>query len=80
VAPAGAFSPAFVAQIESAAQAVPAVAVQNGPIVFAIVFDAWGGSVPIAASPHAPPLPSEWTQGAPEPESVPDGVFARIWP
>jgi hypothetical protein len=80
VAPAGGLSPALAAQIQSAALAVPPVVVQNGPIAFAIIFNAWGGGAPITDQTHPVPLPTEWTAGATGPELLPDGVFARIWP
>lgn len=76
---AGTLSPALTAQIQSAAQAVPPVAVQQGPIVFAVVFNAWGGA-PSANTQNLAPVPAEWSRGASGAETVPDGVFARIWP
>jgi hypothetical protein len=76
---AGTLSPALTAQLQSAAEQVPPVAVQQGPIVFAIVFNAWGGA-PAANTQNLAPVPAEWTRGASGAESVPDGVFARIWP
>lgn len=72
--------PALAAQIQAAAAAATPIAVQNGPLVFAIVFNAWGGGAPITDAQHPVPMPPEWTQGASGPELVPDGVFARIWP
>ncbi len=80
VAPTGAVSPTLAAQIQSAAQAVPPPVVQNGPVAFAMIFNAWGGGAPIADARHPVPMPQAWTQGAPGPELVPDGVFTRIWP
>lgn len=77
---AGSLSPALTAQIQSAAQEVPPVAVQSGPIVFALIFNAWGGAVPTADTQRRVPVPAEWTHGASGAETVPDGVFARIWP
>jgi hypothetical protein len=70
----------LAAQIQSAAQAVPPPVVQNGPVAFAMIFNAWGGGAPIADARHPVPMPQAWTQGAPGPELVPDGVFTRIWP
>jgi len=81
VAPAGALSPARIARIEAVAEAVPPVAVQQGPIAFAIVFSVWGGGAPITDAQHPVPMPPEWFAGAPPgPMLVPDGIFARIWP
>lgn len=80
VAPAGAFSPELAEQLQTAAEAVPPMEVQNGPIAFAVEFNAWGGGAPITDARHPVPMPQEWMQGAPPgPELVPDGVFARIW-
>lgn len=80
VAPAGSLPAALAAQIQSAVQAIPPVAVQGGPIAFAVVFNAWGGGAAITDPQHPVPMPPEWTKGAAGPELVPDGVFARIWP
>jgi OmpA family len=80
VAPAGSLPAALAAQLQTAAQAVPPMAVQNGPIAFALVFNAWGGGAPITDAQHPAPMPPEWRTGAPGPVLVPDGVFARIWP
>ena len=66
-------------QILAVAQSVPPPPVKNGPVVFALFFVGWGGGAPIIDAQHPLPMPAEWTQGAPGPESVPDGVFARIW-
>jgi hypothetical protein len=80
VAPPGSISAALEAQIQSTAQAVPSVAVQGGPIAFAIIFNVWGGGAPITDQQHPVPIPMEWSAGASGSELVPDGVFARIWP
>jgi hypothetical protein len=81
VAPDGALSPAQITRIEAVADAVPPVAVQQGPIAFAILFSVWGGGPPITDARHPVPMPPEWFTGAPPgPILVPDGVFARIRP
>ncbi len=79
VAPPGAFSDDFTAQLQAAAQAVPPLPVQNGPVALAIIFNAWGGGPPLPSGTN-PPTPKEWMAGAKGAEAVPDGVFARIWP
>ncbi len=73
-------SVAMTKQILAVPQFVPPPPVKNGPVVFALFFVGWGGGAPIINTQHPLPMPPEWTQGAPGPESVPDGVFARIWP
>jgi hypothetical protein len=65
------------ARIIAAAQAVPPMPVQQGPVAIALVFSAWGGST--VAVPQVP-LPDAWTQAAGSGAEVPDGVFQRIWP
>jgi hypothetical protein len=79
VAPPGAFSDDFTAQLQAAAQAVPPLPVQNGPVALALIFNAWGGGPPLPSGTN-PPTPKEWMAGAKGAEAVPDGVFARIWP
>ncbi len=81
VQPGDSLSPALVSQIESAAEGVLPVPVNGGPIAFAMIFNAWGCGPPITNATHQVPMPKEWLSGAPTaPETVPDGVFARIWP
>jgi hypothetical protein len=73
----GNLPPDLQARIISAAQAVPPMTVQDGPVAFALNFSVWGGStVPTPTL----PLPDAWTQDATGGVAVPDGVFARIWP
>jgi hypothetical protein len=76
----GALPDALAATIESTIDALPPVPVQNGPVAFAIRFDAWGGGAPITDAAHPAPVPDAWLKVATGPETVPDGVFARIWP
>jgi len=79
VAPDGAFPDDVAARLQAAAEAVPPLPVQNGPVALAIIFNAWGGGPPLSSGTN-PPTPKQWTAGAKGAESVPDGVFARIWP
>lgn len=72
-------SAALIEKIETVAEAVPAVPVQGGPIAFAIIFNVWGGGVPVTDAKHPVPMPRQWFQGAVGNFEVPDGVFARIW-
>jgi len=76
----GALPDALAADIETTIDALPPVPVQNGPVAFAIRFDAWGGGTPITDATHPAPIPAAWLAGATGPETVPDGVFSRIWP
>jgi hypothetical protein len=81
VAPNGSLPAPMVAQIEAAAEAVPPVRVQGGPIAFAVLIDAWGGGPAITDATHPVPIPQAWLSSTPSaPEIVPDGIFARIWP
>jgi hypothetical protein len=62
--------------LAAAASAVTPPAIRQGPIAFAILFQAWGGS---GALPAAFPIPAAWA-GATVPEVIPDGPLARVWP
>ncbi|SIQ29108.1 MULTISPECIES: hypothetical protein [Acidiphilium] len=73
--------PALIERIKAVAEAVPPLKIQGGPIAFAIIFNVWGGGVPITDAKHPVPFPKQWYHGAPKGDfEVPDGVFARIWP
>jgi hypothetical protein len=76
----GALPPPLIDHIETAIDALSPVPVQNGPVAFAIRFNAWNGGPPITDATHPAPIPAAWLAGATGPETVPDGVFARIWP
>jgi hypothetical protein len=67
-------SPALAADLTAAAEAVPPITVQGGPIAFAIVFDAFGGGgPPVIDRAHPIPIPPEWREGASTPSLAPDG-------
>jgi hypothetical protein len=68
------------ARMIAAAEAVPPVKPQGGPIVFAIVFKAWGGDGAAANPRLSVPMPDEWHYAGGGPVEVPDGLFAKIWP
>jgi hypothetical protein len=56
----------LAAQLDAAAEAVPPVTVQGGPIAFAIVFAAYGGGgKPVVDKAHPIPIPREWRDDAP---------------
>ncbi len=77
------FSQDLILQIKIAAEIVQPMPVYNGPVVFAINFNAWDGGVPVTDAKHPLPMPQEWFAGAAagsKPALVPDGIFARIWP
>ena len=68
-------------RLKSRVERIGPMSVSGGPIAFALVFDAWGGGVPIATSDQPAPYPDEWrvaTDG--EPLVVPDGILDVIWP
>jgi hypothetical protein len=77
--PDNALSADLQARMIAAAEAVPPVKPQGGPIVFAIAFKAWGGSGPMPAA-LATPMPDAWHYAGGGPVEVPDGLFAKIWP
>jgi hypothetical protein len=68
----GGFAPGLIA----AASAARPPAIRNGPIAFAIIFQAWGGGAPF---PAGFPVPAAW-EGGDASEIIPDGPLARIWP
>jgi hypothetical protein len=52
--------------LDAAAEAVPPVTVQGGPIAFAIVFEAYGGGgKKVVDKAHPIPIPREWRDNAP---------------
>jgi hypothetical protein len=75
VDPAGALGGLAPALIAAASAARPP-AIRNGPVAFAVIFEAWGGGAPF---PAGFPMPAAWA-GGDGTEVVPDGPLARIWP
>ncbi len=70
---------ALAAQLDAAAQSVPPIPVQGGPIAFAIVFNAFGGGgKPVIDAAHPIPIPHEWRSNEAEsPAMAPDGPPAQ---
>jgi hypothetical protein len=63
----------FASTLTAAVQTVPPVAVQGGPIAFAIVFDGFGGGgAPVVDAAHPIPIPREWHKQI-APSAVPQG-------
>ena len=59
------------------------VAVQQGPIAFAVIFAINGGGKPITEKGNLMPLPEEWKKAAekvPGPLPVPEGFLSLVWP
>jgi len=56
--------PDVAPQLIAAAQAVPPLSVQGGPVAFAIIFNAFGGGGPaVTDAKHPIPIPPEWRKG-----------------
>ncbi len=59
------------------------VAVQEGPVAFAVIFTINGGAKPLTEKGNPMPLPEEWKEAAkkvPGPLLVPEGFLALVWP
>ena len=75
-------SPTVSESLRRRLEAVPAVTVKNGPIGFAMNFNAWGGGKPIPVPESYPiPVPQEWrdalTAGG---GYLPDDALPKAWP
>ena len=67
-----------LAKLEKRLAAVPAVAVKEGPIAFAVEIRLWGQKLG-----RFPEMPKAWVEAAKkskEPLMVPDGLFKVVWP
>jgi hypothetical protein len=64
------------------AGALAPLAVQNGPVAFALNFEAWGGGKPITTAQQPRPVPEDWARAiAGVPDAVlPDAALAKLWP
>jgi len=57
-------SPKLRDGMRAAADSVPPLAVQGGPVAFAIIFDGLGGGgKPVVDATHPIPIPAEWREG-----------------